>query len=67
MINFFKFFTSPLPRLHASLLLLSVPTSLFADKLDSLLHIHDTTTIVYYYHLTDNLAAGIFKLSAVTA
>jgi hypothetical protein len=32
--------------------------SLFADKLDSLLHIHDTSTIVYYYHFTDNLSAG---------
>ena len=51
--------TSTLPRFHASLLLLLLlPYSLFADKLDSLLHIHDTSTIVYYYHFTDNLASG---------
>lgn len=43
------------------LLLLLLPYSIFADKLDSLLHIHDTATIVYYYHLTDNLATGNFQ------
>jgi hypothetical protein len=32
--------------------------SLFADKLDSLLQIHDTATIVYYYYNTDRLAIG---------
>lgn len=51
--------TSTPPRLHATLLfLLLLPMAVFADKLDSLLQIHDTSTIVYYYHLTDNLAAG---------
>lgn len=47
------------PRLLSYLLILFLlPISLFADKLDSLLQIHDTSTIVYYYHFTDNLAAG---------
>jgi hypothetical protein len=40
--------------------LFTFPCSLFADKLDSLLHIHDTTTIVYFYHRTDSLAMGKF-------
>lgn len=39
-------------------ILFSVPYSLFADKLDSHLHIHDTATIVYYYNRTDSLAIG---------
>jgi len=34
--------------------------SLFADKLDSLLQIHDTSTIVYYHYNTDSLAVGKF-------
>lgn len=36
------------------------PSSLFADKLDSLMHIHDTATIVYFYNRTDSLAMGRF-------
>jgi len=40
------------------LILFTIPYSLFADKLDSLLHIHDTATIVYYYNRTDSLAIG---------
>ncbi|MCK9399235.1 MAG: putative porin [Bacteroidales bacterium] len=43
------------------LLLLLLPFSLFADKLDSLLQIHDTSTIIYYYNRTDNLAVGNFN------
>lgn len=59
MFKFFKFLLSPLPRFHASLLfLMLLPSYLFADKLDSLLHIHDTTTIVYFYNRTDSLAIG---------
>lgn len=55
---------SLLPRFPASLLLLIIsaffvlPNSLKADKLDSLLQIHDTSTIVYYYYNTDRLAIG---------
>jgi hypothetical protein len=46
--------SSNLPILFCLLL----PSSLLADKVDSLLQIHDTSTIIYYYHLTDNLAFG---------
>jgi len=50
-----------LPRFPATLLLfLLLPSSLLADKLDSLLHIHDTSTVVYFYHRTDNFAIGDF-------
>jgi hypothetical protein len=42
------------------LLLLFLPSSLLADKLDSLLQIHDTSTIVYYHYNTDSLAVGNF-------
>ena len=51
------------PNLPIIFCLLFSP-SLFADKLDSLLQIHDTSTIVYYYHLTDNLATGNFQTVA---
>jgi hypothetical protein len=53
-----------LPRLTAPLLIIIIsvvfllPSSLKADKLDSLLHIHDTSTIIYYNYNTDRLAAG---------
>ncbi len=60
-----KFTSNPfslLPRFRASMLLLLaailLPSMLLADKLDSLLHIHDTATIVYYFHRTDSLAMG---------
>jgi hypothetical protein len=62
MAKFFKILFTPLPRFPASplllLVLLLLPFSLLADKLDSLLQIHDTATIVYYYYNTDRLAAG---------
>lgn len=38
-----------------------LPHSVLADKLDSLLQIHDTSTIVYYYYRTDNFAIGDFQ------
>ncbi len=61
MFNLINFFSAPLPRFQASLLfIILLPTSLFADKLDSLLHIHDTATIVYYFNRTDSLAIGRF-------
>lgn len=40
------------------ILFLLLPASLFADKLDSLLQIHDTSTIVYFYNRTDSLCIG---------
>jgi hypothetical protein len=46
------------PNRPIIILLLLLPSSLFADKLDSLLHIHDTATIVYYNFRTDSLAIG---------
>jgi hypothetical protein len=55
---------SLLPRFPASLLLLLLlilPFSSFADKLDSLLQIHDTSTIVFYRFNTDSLAIGNFQ------
>jgi hypothetical protein len=59
MIKKIKLWTPKPPRFPASLLLfLLLPYSLLADKLDSLLHIHDTATIVYYYNRTDSLAIG---------
>jgi hypothetical protein len=55
-----KSFSFLLPCFPASLLFLlfTIPCSLFADKLDSLLHIHDTSTIVFYNHSADSLAIG---------
>jgi hypothetical protein len=59
MIKYTIKLSSLLPRFPAPLLLLLLfPYSLFADKLDSLLHIHDTATIVFYYNRTDSLAIG---------
>jgi hypothetical protein len=56
------FLFPPLPRIPATLLLLLLLTSsLFADKLDSLLMIHDTSTIVFYHYNTDSLAIGNFQ------
>ena len=53
--------TSPLPLFPISLLLLfMLPGPIFADKLDSLLHLHDTTSVVYFYNRTDSLAMGDF-------
>lgn len=55
----------PLRILSSMLFILIFSTSLFADKLDSLLQIHDTSTIVYYYYNTDHLAVGdIHKVPA---
>jgi hypothetical protein len=60
------------PRFPASMLSLIIlacfilPGSLKADKLDSLLQIHDTATIVYYYHNTDRLAIGDVHLVPAT-
>ena len=57
-------YASRLPRFPAPLLFFIIlaffvfPKSLKADKLDSLLQIHDTATIVYYFYNTDRLSAG---------
>jgi len=57
---------SQLPSFPAPLTLFIIsaffvlPCSLKADKLDSLLQIHDTSTIVYYFYNTDSLAIGNF-------
>jgi hypothetical protein len=59
MIKVLKRFSSTLRLSSLSLMILLLfPHSLFADKLDSLLHIHDTATIVYFYNRTDSLAIG---------
>jgi len=42
------------------ILFILLPSTLLADKLDSLLNIHDTSTIVYYNYRTDSLDIGKF-------
>lgn len=44
--------------IHFSLFI--IPCSLLADKLDSLMRVHDTSTVVYFFHRTDSLAMGRF-------